>query len=78
MLVKIIKSNKNIVIEHHQTHLDKKNVLKSTTWDTKEKMNIEAFLLSTKCIEMLWITIDIWVRNFEFFLKNNAHIAFAV
>ena len=56
-----------------------KNVPKSTTWDTKDKRNIEDFLTEyeTYCDASRYNGDDVKVRSFGSFLKDGASIAFA-
>ena len=56
-----------------------KNVPKPTTWDTKDKRNIETFFTEYEmyCDASGYIGDEVRIRSFGSFSKDGASIAFA-
>jgi hypothetical protein len=78
MLVEMVQKGRNSSSDGSKpTYM--KNISKPTTWDTKDKRNIETFFMEyeTYCDASGYIGDEVRVRSFGSFLKEGASIVFA-
>lgn len=78
ILIEMVQRQKNSSLDGSNPSY-MKNVPKLTTWDTKDKNNIEILLTEyeTYCDALGYIGDEVRMRNFGSFLKGRAVVSFA-